>query len=67
MEKYFLLLFLTNKICLASLNHYVKMPKTDVVSHDLAYFECGEGIEIIFISFLNFNLLFNKVMKKNVI
>jgi hypothetical protein len=45
MEKFLLLIFLTNKLCLASLNHYVKMPKTDVLGHDLAYFECGEGIQ----------------------
>jgi hypothetical protein len=44
MEKFILLIFLTNKICLASLNHYLKMPKTDVVGHDLVHFECGEGI-----------------------
>jgi hypothetical protein len=46
MEKYIFLIFLISKICFASLNHYLKMPKTDVVSHDLAYFECGEGIYI---------------------
>lgn len=28
---------------MGSLNHYVKMSKTDVVGHDLAFFECGEG------------------------
>ncbi len=46
MEKYIFLIFLISKICFASLNHYLKMPKTDVVGHDLAYFECGEGIYI---------------------
>jgi len=54
MEKYFFLIFLTNKICSASLNHYLKMSKTDVVGHDLAYFECGEGIKIILFSILIF-------------
>jgi len=44
MEKIIFLILLINQICLASLNHYIKMPKTDVVGHDLAYFECGEGI-----------------------
>ena len=34
---------LTNVICFASLNHYVKMSKTDVAGHDIFDFECGEG------------------------
>jgi hypothetical protein len=44
MEKFILLIFLTSNICLGSLNHYLKMPKTDAVGHDIAFFECGEGI-----------------------
>lgn len=44
MEKILLLILLTHKICYGSLNHYVKMPKTDVVGHDIAYIECGDGI-----------------------
>ena len=43
MEKIILLIFLTNKICLGTSNHYLKMAKTDVVGHDLAFFPCGEG------------------------
>ena len=43
MAKVYLLILLTMHGCLASVNHYLKMSKTDAVGHDIAYFECGEG------------------------
>lgn len=59
MAKFILLILLMNGICLASLNHYIKMPKTDAVGHDIAYFECGEGIHILLLcwKFILFSFL----------
>ena len=41
--RYLLLLFLLYSPCLALLNHYFKMSKTDVIGHDILHIECGEG------------------------
>jgi hypothetical protein len=39
-----LVILITINGCFASLNHYLKMAKTDAVGHDISYFECGEGL-----------------------
>ena len=38
-----LILLLTSSTCLALLNNYLKMSKTDAVGNDIAMYECGEG------------------------
>jgi hypothetical protein len=43
MAKLILIILLGINGCFASLNHYFKMPKTDAVGHDIAFYECGEG------------------------
>jgi len=43
MTKLILLIFLCINGCFSSLNHYVKMSKTDATGHDIAFYECGEG------------------------
>ena len=41
--RYLLLLFLLYSPCLALLNHYFKMSKTDVIGYNIVHVECGEG------------------------
>jgi hypothetical protein len=41
--RYLVLLLLLASPCLALLNHYFKMFKTDVIGHNIVHIECGEG------------------------
>ena len=43
MSKLILLIVLSFHGCFASINHYLKMPKTDASGHDIDYIQCGQG------------------------
>jgi hypothetical protein len=43
MAKLILLVLLTIPECLSLLNHYLKMPKTDAIGHDIGHVVCGDG------------------------